>query len=211
MKKIVYILMMSLLAFTMTAQKESAYVRSGNKLYKSGKFTDAENAYRKGLALNSKSFEATYNLGNALFRQKKYPEALEQYNNALALKPTEKMRIAAGFHNTGNALLADNKIEESIKAYEMALKNNPKDNDTRYNLAFAQMKLKNQKDQDKKDNKNNKDNEENKIKKRAEELVAERKYEEAYNLMKEGEKTDKSLLQYSDFTNRILDIIKLKQ
>jgi tetratricopeptide (TPR) repeat protein len=197
---------MSLLTFTVAAQKESSDVRNGNKLYKSGKFTDAENAYRKGLAVNSKSFEATYNLGNALFKQKKYPEALEQYTTALALKPTEKMRIAAGFHNTGNALLADNKIEESINAYEMALKSNPTDNDTRYNLAFAQMKLKNnpQKNEEK-------ESEADKIKKRADELIEKKMYKEAYNLMKEGEKTDKSLLQYSDFTNRILDIIKLKK
>jgi tetratricopeptide (TPR) repeat protein len=142
----------------MTAQKESADIRSGNKFYKSSKFTEAEIAYRKGLLKNKNSFIANYNLGNALFKQKKYAEALEQYNNALALQPKEKNKIAAAFHNTGNSLLVDNKIEESIKAYEKALKNNPKDNDTRYNLAYAQMLLKKQqqnKDKNKDQNKQN--------------------------------------------------------
>lgn len=150
--------MMSLLTFSMTAQKESADIRSGNKFYKSSKFTEAEIAYRKGLLKNKNSFIANYNLGNALFKQKKYAEALEQYNNALALQPKEKNKIAAAFHNTGNSLLVDNKIEESIKAYEKALKNNPKDNDTRYNLAYAQMLLKKQqqnKDKNKDQNKQN--------------------------------------------------------
>jgi hypothetical protein len=55
--------------------------------------------------------------------------------------------------------LVDNKVEESIKAYEMALKNNPRDNETRYNLAYAQALLKKQnKDKDKNKNKDkNKD------------------------------------------------------
>ncbi|MDD4972456.1 MAG: tetratricopeptide repeat protein [Paludibacter sp.] len=211
MRKIVFIVMLSLLTFSAWSQKESDDVRKGNKLYKSSKFTEAEIAYRKGLIKNPKSFEANYNLGNALFRQKKYKEALDQYNNSIALKPNEKEKIAAAYHNTGNSLLADQKIEESIKAYEMALKNNPKDNETRYNLAYAQTLLKKQQQQNKQDKKKNKpDDEADKIMKRAKELVAERKYQEAYDLMKNGERTNKSLLKYADFTNRILNVIKLK-
>jgi Ca-activated chloride channel homolog len=153
MKKIIYILFMSLVVVPVAAQKESDDVRAGNKLYKSSKFTDAEIAYRKGLLKNPRSFEANYNLGNALFRQKKYSEALERYNNAISIKPDEKEKIAAAFHNTGNSLLLDNKIEESIKAYEMALKKNPKDNETRYNLAYAQALLKKQNKDKNKDKK----------------------------------------------------------
>lgn len=209
MKNIGCILMMSLLSLNLLAQKESADVRSGNKLYKANKFTEAEIEYRKGLLKNPKSFEANYNLGNALFKQKKYTDALEQYKNSLALEPKEKEKIAAAFHNTGNALLADKKIEESIDAFKKALKNSPKDDDTRYNLAYAQAMLKQQqKNKDK--NKDQKEDEADKIKKQADELVAQRKYQEAYNLMKEGEKRNKKLLQYADYTNRILKIIKLK-
>jgi tetratricopeptide (TPR) repeat protein len=159
MKKIGYILMMSLLTLSVMAQKENGDVRSGNKLYKASKFTDAEIEYRKGLLKNKNSFEANYNLGNALFKQKKYPEALEQYNAAMALQPKDKKKIAATLHNMGNSLFADKKVEESIKAYEMALKNNPTDNETRYNLAYAQefLKKQNQDKDNKKDKKDNKD------------------------------------------------------
>jgi len=155
MKKIGCILLMSVITFSVWAQKESNDVRAGNKLYKTSKFTEAEIAYRKGLVRNPKSFEANYNLGNALFKQKKYSEALEKYNNAVALQPTDKQKLAATYHNVGNSLLADKKIEESIKAYKKALKNNPKDDETRYNLAYAQMMLKKQQ-QDKDKNKDQK-------------------------------------------------------
>lgn len=167
MKKYNLILLICLLTIPLIAQKENGNIRSGNKLYKSQKYTESENEYRKALYSNENSFEANYNLGNALFKQKKYAEALQQYNNALALKPGDKNKIAAAYHNTGNSLLADNKIAESIKAYESALKNNPKDNDTRYNLAYAQSLLKKQpqnkdKNKDKKDQNKDQKKEENK-------------------------------------------------
>lgn len=157
MKKIGCILLMSFITFSVWAQKESNDVRTGNKLYKSSKFTEAEIAYRKGLVRNSKSFEANYNLGNALFKQKKYTEALEKYNNAVALQPADKQKLAATFHNVGNSLLAEKKIEEGIKAYKMALKNNPKDDETRYNLAYAQMLLNKQQNKDKDKDKDKQD------------------------------------------------------
>ncbi len=143
-----------LFANSIVAQEEAAHVKAGNKLYKTEKYVDAEVAYRKGLQKNPKSFEATYNLGNALFKQGKNTEAFEQYKNAAALQSDNKEKMAAVFHNAGNALLAEKKIDESINAYKMALKMNPKDDETRYNLAYAQMlRKKQQQNKDKKDDK----------------------------------------------------------
>jgi Ca-activated chloride channel homolog len=156
MKRTSLLILILTFALCAVAQKESADVRAGNKLYLSEKYSDAEVAYRKGLQKNPKSFEASYNLGNALFKQGKYADALERYNNSLALQPDQKDKIAAAFHNAGNALLGEKKIEESIAAYKMALKANPRDNDTRYNLAYAQALLKKQQ-QNKDQNKDNKD------------------------------------------------------
>lgn len=147
------------------AQEESSNVREGNKLYKSEKYVDAEVAYRKGLQKNPKSFEANYNLGNALFKQGKNSEAFEQFKNAAALQSDNKEKMSAVFHNAGNALLAEKKYDESINAYKMALKMNPKDDETRYNLAYAQMMLKKQQqNKDKKDDKKDKEKEKEKEK-----------------------------------------------
>ncbi len=148
------VVFLSLLLFTIClySQKESRDVREGNKLYGAKKYTEAEISYRRGIVKNQHSFEATYNLGSALFRQGKYPEALEQYKQALNLHPEAKHQEASAYHNMGNALLSNQKIEESIKAYKMALKANPTDDETRYNLAYAQAMLKKQQ-QDKNKNK----------------------------------------------------------
>jgi Ca-activated chloride channel family protein len=61
------------------AQEESKDVRFGNKLYKENKFQGAEAFYKKGLAKNNQSFEASFNLGNTLYRQKKYTDAADQF------------------------------------------------------------------------------------------------------------------------------------
>ena len=158
MKKLISITLVSFLATTVWAQQENNNVRSGNKQYKSEKYTEAEIDYRRALEKNNKSFETNFNLGNALFRQEKYADALQYFQNAAALSRDDKQQLAATYHNAGNALLVDNKIEESIAAYKNALKNNPKDNDTRYNLAYAQMLLKKQ-EQNKDDEKPDEDKE----------------------------------------------------
>ncbi len=157
MKRLVFILSFIILMFSLYAQKESRDVRAGNKLYEAEKYTEAEVEYRKGLQKNAQSFEGSFNLGNALFRQEKYEEAIKQYNTVTAFSTDDKEKLAAAYHNMGNALLLNGQIPASIEAYKMALKNNPKDNETRYNLAFAQELLKNQKQQDQNQDQQNQD------------------------------------------------------
>lgn len=168
-KNLILFILAAIYTFPLIAQVESPNVRSGNKVYKTGKYTDAEIAYRKGLEKNPKSFEANYNLGNALFKQGKFSDALEQYKTSLALETTNKAKIAATYHNTGNALLSEQKIQESIDAYKLALKANPKDNETRYNLAYAQTLLKQQQqDKDKEQEKKEQEKEQDKEQKEQE-------------------------------------------
>ena len=50
-------------------------IRSGNKLYEDGKFTESEIEYRKGIDTDDKSVESRFNLGNSLYRQEKYEDA----------------------------------------------------------------------------------------------------------------------------------------
>ena len=145
-----------LLAFIMTlvpfvnisAQKEARNVKEGSKQYVSQKFTEAQKFYEQGIADNSDSYSANFNLGNSLFRQKKYKEALEQYQKAATLTK-EKKEIASAFHNVGNALMEEKNYEKSVEAYKNSLKANPKDDDTRYNLAVAQYLMKKQQEQQK--------------------------------------------------------------
>lgn len=126
------------------AQKESRYINQGNKFYKQEKYAEAEQAYQTGLSQNNKAFSGAFNLGNALYRQERYDEAVQQYITAASLAGDDKVRVASSYHNAGNAFLQAGHIEKSIDAYKQALRNNPTDDETRYNLAYAQHLLKKQ-------------------------------------------------------------------
>ena len=136
------------------AQKaERKNVREGNKLYETEKFTEAEIGYRKSLEVNPRSSEGTYNLGNALYKQKKFPEAAEQYQllagqgEKMIETPEGKARLAEIYHNVGNIGMQSKEYAKSVEAYKQSLRLNPKDDETRYNLALAQKQLKDQQQQ----------------------------------------------------------------
>lgn len=139
------------------------YVREGNKLYNNLKFADAEIAYKKALSKKANYPKATYNLANSLYQQNRNKEALAEYE-VLAKTTKNKAMKYEVFHNTGNTLMNEKKYQEAVEAYKNALRNNPKDEETRYNLALAQEMLKKQQQQNKND-KNDKNKDKNKDKK----------------------------------------------
>jgi len=98
-----------------------------------------------------------------VYQQKRYEEAAKQFQLS-AQTNTDKIVKAKAYHNLGNTFLEQQKWEDAVKAYKEALKNNSKDADTKYNLAYANAMLQQQKNQDKqnKDNKDKKDDKKDK-------------------------------------------------
>ena len=121
------------------AYKANPSIRSGNSAYEDEKYTDAEIDYRKGIQEDKYSVESTYNLGNSLYKQEKYKEAAAEYEKAAKLTDN-KEKLSSIYHNLGNALYKAEDYGNSVEAYKNALKNNPKDEETRFNLALAQKK-----------------------------------------------------------------------
>ena len=119
------------------------YLRSGNKLYNDSLFIKAEVDYRKALDINPKSTDAMFNLGNALLMQQKVKEAMEQYESVSKVEK-DKSKLAEIYHNMGVILQSAKQYPQCIEAYKESLRNNPKDDETRYNLALAQKMLKDQ-------------------------------------------------------------------
>jgi tetratricopeptide (TPR) repeat protein len=143
------------------AQQENKFIREGNKLYKENKFAEAEQNYLKAMEKNASNSISNFNLGNAFYKQEKHEEALQQFNT-FANSSTDKEKQAKAYHNIGNTYLKTEKLDEAVKAYKQSLKLNPKDEDTRYNLAYALEKLKQQQQQQQNQNQQQKDKEEEK-------------------------------------------------
>jgi tetratricopeptide (TPR) repeat protein len=154
---------------SVSAQKaERSDIRKGNGFYKKDKYTEAEIEYRKSIEVNPRSMEGIYNLGNTLYRQQKYPEAAEQYQflagqgkRLIQENPKNVEKLSQVFHNLGNIGMRTKEYQKSVDAYKQALRLNPKDDETRYNLALAQKLLNDQQQQNQNQDQEDKDDQQN--------------------------------------------------
>ena len=105
-----------------------------------------------------------YNLGNALLGQRKDSAAVSQFEQAAKLE-TNPIRKSQAFHNIGVVCQGQKQFAQAIEAYKESLRNNPADDETRYNLELCKRQQKQQQDQQNQQNKDNKDNKDQKDKK----------------------------------------------
>lgn len=121
----------------------------------------AEMAYRKAISKNDSNSVAKYNLGNLYYRNNSLGEAFMRYKEA-GLTSEDKAERHKAYHNLGNVFMKNKEFPKAVEAYKEALRNDPTDDETRYNLALAKEEQKKQQDQnkdnqDKKDDKDQKD------------------------------------------------------
>ena len=155
------------------AQTESThFAYKGFEANKNKKTIESEMDYRKAISKNKNNTIAQYNMGDLLFNQKAYKEASGFYQEASISKGATKEEKHKAYHNLGNIAMQEKEYDKAVLAYKEALRNNPDDDETRYNLAVAKEMLKknppqnqdNQnkdKNQDKKDQNNQGNNQNN--------------------------------------------------
>ena len=143
LKYIFLCIMMIAGTLNVMAQSDRNLIRSGNRLFHEQNYAKAEVEYRKALAKNSNNAQAVYNLGCALMAQQKDSAAIEQFVRAGKME-TSPMRRAKSYHNIGTICQKSRLYGEAIDAYKEALRDNPNDNETRYNLALCKRLQKNQ-------------------------------------------------------------------
>ena len=155
-KKAAATMLLLMVAATASAQQaDRQYIREGNKQFRLGQYDKAEVSYRKAVEKNPKNPQAAYNLGNALMAQKKDSAAVQQFEQSTRIE-TNPMRKAAAYHNMGVICQTHKMYDEAIEAYKNALRNNPNDDETRYNLVLCKH-LKKKQDEKQKQNQQNKD------------------------------------------------------
>jgi Ca-activated chloride channel family protein len=158
--KNILIILSFLMSFNSFAQNKKSFLRDGNKLYADSSYNEAEMQYRKSLEKDQDYFNASFNLADAVYKQERYEESSALFDALKDNAPTET-DLAKVYHNLGNSLVKEQKLEEAIDAYKSSLRINPKDKDTRHNLAITHKQKKQQQEQENKDeNKENKDEQE---------------------------------------------------
>lgn len=159
MRKICLLFLFILLASTGFAQRlVRQATREGNNLFHKEDFLNAEIQYRKALEVAPNDSLATYNLGNALIRQQqeeKAKESLQQFVNAAsaAQKGGNRTLASKAYFNAGDVCMSAQQYQEAVQFFKRSLRNNPLDDEARYNLALAQKLLKQQQDENQDENK----------------------------------------------------------
>jgi tetratricopeptide (TPR) repeat protein len=155
------------------AQEKDKTLPKANEEYAQKKFVEAEANYRISHSKFPKRTVAPFNLGNSIYKQNQNSEAKFAYAKAIenTKSRTQKHKI---YHNLGNVLMNEKNYTNAVEAYKNALRNNPSDEETRYNYALAKKKLKENppkddkkkdKNKDKKDDKKDGEKDKNKDKK----------------------------------------------
>ena len=151
--------------------ESNTYVFEGNSIVEED-FIEAEKKYRLAVSTKQNNLAGSFNLGNAYYNSELYDEALLRHLEALENSRSKAEKHKA-YHNIGNVLMQKKQCKEAVSAFKNALRNNPSDDETRYNLALAQECAKEQgdgdgdgddedKDKDKDENKDEKDDSDDK-------------------------------------------------
>ena len=136
---------------TATAQTaEWQLMHRGNAAFRAHNYDAAATLYREALHHNPHSARALFNLGDTYLAKGDARAADSLYLEASRLEKNAQVKSMA-FHNRGyirqKMALADRErqqqlLRDAIEQYKQALRLNPRDNDTRYNLALCQKQLK---------------------------------------------------------------------
>ena len=147
-KKSAAVLALLFVVTGLSAQNDRAFIRRGNRLMRDtveGK-VQAEKAqiqYQKAIEQNPNNGIARFNLGNSLIMQSKAEDAMKEYEMASKVEK-DKQRLSSVWHNMGVVLQAAKQYDKAIACYKQSLRNDPTNNETRYNYVLCQRLLKNQ-------------------------------------------------------------------
>ena len=213
MKIYFYLLIILICVTNITeAQNKKSFLKEGNKLFSDSSYNASEIKYRKSLEKDQDYFSASYNLANSIYKQERFDESSSLYES-LQDNARNNHELSQIYHNKGNSLMKQQKTDLAIKAYKDALRENPNDEDTRFNLAYAK-KIK-QKEEENKD-KENKDEEnkeeENKEKKDQEKKDEKNKEQENKDEEnKEQEKEEKKDQMSKEDAEKMLEALEQKE
>ena len=122
------------------SREAEKYMQQAEEARSEGDFASAEAYYRRAIAKDPGNAAAKYNLGNLYYYEEINHEAVERHSQAAEVAPEKPVKHIS-YHNQGNAFMKQNKYKEAIEAYKNALRNDPGDDETRYNLALAKKML----------------------------------------------------------------------
>lgn len=134
--KVVFILLLLIASLSAAAQTDRDHIRRGNRLMRDTLYAKAQVEYQKAIEKDNTNAIAHYNLANALMYQNKAKEAWKEFDTASKFE-RNPVRLARIYHNMGVMMQSAKQYDKAVACYQNSLRNDPTNNQTRYNYALA--------------------------------------------------------------------------
>ena len=147
-------------------------MKEGNEAYNSGEFLQSNDLYSQSFKNDTSNLKAAFNNGNSSFMSGDFESSRNNFNQYLQSNITKEEKSKA-YYNIGNSYLTEyaksaqentgqspnsDLLTNAVDNYKKSLRNNPTDEDARYNLSYAMKLLQQSQNQDQENqNQQNKD------------------------------------------------------
>lgn len=127
---------------------------SGNQQFKSGEVSKAIQSFNQALVEAPDEPTLHYNLGNSLYQKGDFTGAEDQYSKTLDLTKDQKLHEDIEYnlgnlkYRQGESLIDENPLaaldqfESALQHYKQVIRDNPTDQNAKYNYEFVQKKIK---------------------------------------------------------------------
>ncbi len=144
---------------------------------------------------------ANYVMGDTAVAKSIYRDLTDSPTKEIASIAQQQLGVMEGEQN----------IEESLEYFKNALRKDPTNEDARYNYEALKKKLAQQQSQQEKNEQIKPSEFAKALKKRAEEMVGQNLYSDAFNLMQQGLQKDQTVQAFSDFIGRLKNVAEVSQ
>lgn len=213
MKSFLYSNLLVLLVLNLGLSKgvDQGKVKKGIEAYHNEQWDEALNYFQDALLDDPENPQLHFDVGTVQYKKQKYEEALQSFEKAILTQDVKLQQLA--YYNQGNTYYQLNKYQEAIQSFKKALDLDPNDQDAKYNLELVRARLKEMADkkqqQDQQQQKMEPSEYAKQLKAQADILVAQRFYQEAYQLMEQGLQSDPTVAVYQAFITRIKDVVDI--
>jgi Ca-activated chloride channel homolog len=183
-------------------------IQSARNQYKKENYKEALRLYQSAQKIAPKGIDLSDEIGQSAYKSREFDKAEKVFRESSSSKGTIEQK-AKTYHNLGNSKMQQKNYSDAIEAYKESLRNNPYDEETRYNLAEAMRKQENQKKEQNQKNQNEKNNQD---KDNGKDDSNEKKDSNQSNDSKNKNENQENKSQLADKkTDRILDDLMKKE
>ena len=166
--KFILLIVSILFTLTLSAQEWRDSLSVARSLYKKGEYSKASRYYQSAQKKAPEGIDFSDEMAQSAYKARDFEKAEQIYRQSAASKKDKKDK-ASSYHNLGNTRMKKKDYTGAVESYKEALRNNPNDEQTRYNLSEAIRRLKEEqkkedqnKDQDQQNQQQNQDDQNNK-------------------------------------------------